>query len=236
MANVKTKDVLISLREWYKNDFNSYPCKDFWKHWNKPTCTNKPFVLVVSKDRLFKGCHPGYLWRFRRNWQYRDELLKKISVKKIWTKKLNGIQDFEELYKQVWETLNNPKIPQIGQLVIYDIALHLAYIEHMEGTKRLMPENHVYLHALPENAFGDMKKKGLLPPNLKIIKGTIPFIQFNTIPYNEISQCFPNLSAAEIEDLFCQIGKSIRRIKKGKVSKNQEEQEIDRILLPYFKI
>jgi len=162
-----------------------------------------------------------YLWRFRRNWVYRDELLQRIRSSNLWSASLVGINNFEDLYSYVWNTLNNPKIPMISQLAIYDISVRLVYLQ---PNNLLMPKNIVYIHALPMKAFNLLVKKN-------IVKG----VKRNTpqVPHSKLAGYFSGLDAFQIEDLLCQLGKSIRRVKGGKTSTNPAEKNIDRIVIKY---
>jgi hypothetical protein len=186
---------------------------------------DKAFVMLAGEMKLSRDNHMRYLWRFPKNEPYRKKILKKIDDLKLWKISFAGFKSFEDLYDYVWDSLNNPKIPQIGQLVIYDVALHLAYIE---GTNRLMPKDLVYLHALPHNAYEILLSKGVLPSSFK--KSSTKIDLALLVPL------FPGLTAYQIEDLFCQIGKSIRRIKNGTIPKTLAEKDIDNILKKYITL
>ena len=162
-----------------------------------------------------------YLWRFRRNWAYRDELLRRIRSSNLWSTSLVGINTFEDLYRFVWGTLNNPKIPMISQLVIYDISVRLVYLQ---PNNLLMPKDIVYIHALPMTAFNLLIKKY----NVKGIKRNMP-----QVPYSQLARYFPGLDAFQIEDLLCQLGKSLRRVKNGKSSVKEADWDIDNIIRKY---
>ena len=108
-----------------------------------------------------------------------------------------------------------PNIPEIKQLAIYDIAIHVAFLQ---SESALMPKAVVYIHALPMSAYNWLVSKGFL----KGLKKNTPQVSYKVIgPY------FKGLDAFQIEDLLCQLGKSIRRVKNGKSPRNEIEEEID---------
>jgi chloramphenicol O-acetyltransferase len=162
-----------------------------------------------------------YLWRFKRNWDSRDELLRRIRNNTLWLSLPATINDFEGVFNYVWRTLNNPKIPQIAQLAIYDISIRLAYLHQ---NKNLLPKDVVYIHALPMRAFNLLIKN----KHITGVKKNIP-----QVPYGQLTSYFPDLSAFQIEDLLCQLGKSLRRIKNGKSSVKAADWDIDSIVRKY---
>lgn len=214
--------MIKDLVNWYLKYFTKCNCKLFLSAFNNPAY-EKALVLLVGNSKLKRDCHPYYLWRFRKNWPYRDKLLKRIRTSAIWNGPFTHLTNFEDLYADVWNKLNNPRIPYISQLVIYDIARYLACIE---GSGCLMPKDFVYIHALPLKALYVMKNNGFLS-NLKITNGKISV--------SDLSPYFHSLSAEEIEDLFCQLGKSLRRVGKGKTSAKAEERAIDAIVSKHIK-
>lgn len=212
------------LTNWYKKyHSNNNNLIRFMSLFNQPN-NDKAFVMLTGEDKLKRDSHPFYLWRFNKNWSSRDEILRRIRATQLWNCNFNTFNSFEDLYDFVWNNLNNPKISQIGQLVIYDISVHLAY---KEGSLRLMPKDKVYIHALPKRAFGVLVKNN-------IVKGIKPSV--DTIPYSQMASQFKGISAAEIENLFCYTGKSIRRVKGGKAAKTTEESDIDSIVNKYITI
>lgn len=209
------------LTQWYlKYKGDSCYQTQFLDEYNKPKC-NKPLVLLVGKNKIEKNDHQFYLWRFKRNWVSRDEILNLIKTKRLWNASITNQKTFEELYIFVGKQLKFPQISQIGQLIIYDIAIHLAYING--GTP--MPKDKVYIHALPLRAWYNLKKNGIIKD--------IPLID-GKAKYDSLSSYFPGLSATQIEDLLCDLGKSIRRKKKKRPSNGSIEQEIDDIVNRYI--
>lgn len=182
---------------------------------------DKAYVLVVGESSLKRDNHMFYLWRFKRNWDSRDELLRRIRNNTLWLSLPATINDFEGVFNYVWRTLNNPKIPQIAQLAIYDISIRLAYLHQ---NKNLLPKDVVYIHALPMRAFNLLIKKN-------IIKG----VQRDTpqVSYVQLTGFFPRLNAFQIEDLLCQLGKSLRRVNNSKSSVKTADQVIDSIVRKY---
>lgn len=216
----------VDLACWYKKYRTTVfctLCSDLKKHLSIPT-VDKALVLLWGDIKLARDNHMWYLWRFPKNHPSRDELLRRINSSSLWAMSFTGIANFEDLYDNVWKTINTPKITFVGQLVIYDISLHLACLE---GTGRLMPKDIVYIHALP-----------LRPYNVLISTEFLPSSSFKKnemkIEYLRLSHYFPGLTAYEIEDLFCQLGKSMRRIIKSRSPKNIEEKEIDKIVSRYM--
>lgn len=211
------------LANWYiSNNVGVNDKADFISAFNGTPTNDKSLVLLIGKGKLYRGCHQGYLWRFPKNWCSRGEILKRIKCNALWSLPLKTIRSFEDLlYRIVESKVNNPKIPQIGQLIIYDIALHLAYIE---GTGRLMPKDYVYIHALPMKAWNNLVSNGFLVGFKRNSK---------SIPYSSLTSYFPRLNSFQIEDLLCHIGKSLRRIKKGVVPNKKSEKDIDAIIKQY---
>ena len=176
---------------------------------------------VLYGDIISPSNHAKYLWRFKRTIYSRDIILNKIKVTKLWVQPAGRtFTDFEELYDYVWNTLNNPKVAFIGQLIIYDISVRLAALWDC----CLLPAKKVYVHALPMKAYNELVRKNLL-------KGLS--LNQNIIDMPDISHHFPGLTAWEIEDILCEIGKSIRRVRKGIFSNEPKRQQLD-ILVKSF--
>jgi len=211
------------LTKWYNKYHNDYCCDDFLRTFNNPKNMNMAFILLVGDVKLYRDCHAQYLWRFSKNHPSRDEILKRINATQLWGASISHLKTFEELYDFVRKQLNNPKIPQIDQLIIYDIALRLACIKDRE----FLPKDYVYVHALPLKAWKNLVLNGIIT-GIRVVDGKIP--------YSKISSHFPGLSACEIEDLFCDLGKSMRRVKYGRTTMDSNKIAIDAIVKNHIKI
>lgn len=126
---------------------------------------------------------------------------------------LSSFSNFEELYDWTYKWM---KRKYVTQLYIYDIALRFAILE---PTGRLMPNQKVYLHAKPMKAYKDLHKKGYLSFAVKgryAIIGLFPSV-------------FTTLTAHEIEDLLCQIEKSLERNLLRKSGTSNFEKQLDKL-------
>lgn len=211
------------LTNWYKTYISSktYTTKFLSTFSRASNDDEKAMVLLTGELTLIRGNHMWYLWRFSRNWPSRDEILRRIKNYKLWAASVHHLSNFEDLYKFVWNTLNVPSIPQIQQLVVYDVAAHLADL----NGGHLKPKDYVYLHALPLSAAKVIQNNGFMGG--VIIKAQNPI--------KDLSTHFPSLPAYEIEDLLCHAGKSIRRVGHHKTSRLPEEVAIDAIVSKHIK-
>lgn len=214
-----TKD----LAKWYKAYIASRNIKaEFLSNFSLATNDDEKAVIMLAGElRLQRDNHMRYLWRFPKNRPSKDELLRRIKALKLWGTPISHIHDFDALYLFVERKLNIPKIHQIRQLAIYDIALHLTYLN--SGNPK--PKNYVYIHALPLKAFKVLQNNGILL-GLKLT---------SKISFSSLSPFFPGLTADEIEDLLCQLGKSIRRVGGRKAHKTHDEAKIDAIVKTHIK-
>jgi hypothetical protein len=177
---------------------------------------------VLYGDKISPSNHAKYLWRFKRTQVSRDIILGRIKITKLWIKPTGRtFADFEELYDYVWDTLNNPIVTFISQLIIYDISVRLAVLWDCS----LLPTYKVYIHALPMKAYNGLVRKGLL-------KGLS--LNQNVIDMTQISPYFPGLKAWELEILLCDLGKSIRRVEKGIITDNPLYKPLDIIVSTVF--
>ena len=216
MTLPKNKDMVCQeLVNWYLNYCATNSSNSVFLSAFNSTNVDKAYVLGVGDSSMKRDNHMYYLWRFRRNWNSRDELLRRIRANSLWSSLPATISDFEGIYDNVRSTLNNPKIPQIAQLAIYDISVRLAYLQ---SNKNLLPKKVVYIHALPMAAF-----------NLLIKKNIVKNVKRNTyqVPYCKLASYFSGLDAFQIEDLLCQLGKSRRLVSSGYSAKKAGEQAMD---------
>ncbi|MBO5629755.1 MAG: hypothetical protein J5965_11850 [Aeriscardovia sp.] len=177
---------------------------------------------VMYGDKISPSNHAKYLWHFKKTIYSRNIILNKIKVTKLWFQPSGRtFTDFEDLYCYVWNTLNYPKVTFIGQLIIYDISVRLAALWDCS----LLPAKKVYVHALPMKAYNELVRKRLL-------KGLS--LNQNIIDMPNISHHFPGLTAWEIEDILCEIGKSIRRVRKRQISSNPKCQRIDKLVKTFL--
>lgn len=211
------------LTNWYKTYISSKTyTTNFLSTFSRASNDDeKAMVLLTGELTLKRGNHMWYLWRFSRNWPSRDEILRRIKDYKLWAASVHHLSNFEDLYKFVWNTLNVSSIPQIQQLVVYDVAAHLADL----NGGHLKPKDYVYLHALPLSAAKVIQNNGFMGG--VIIKAQNPI--------KDLSTHFPSLPAYEIEDLLCHAGKSIRRVGHHKTSRLPEEVAIDAIVSKHIK-
>lgn len=131
---------------------------------------------------------------------------------------LSTFSCFEDLYDWAESWM---KRKYVSQLYIYDIALRFAILDPTYG--RLMPSSMVYIHAKPMAALKILSKKGYLPFKVKGAYGTINYSSFPA-PFNL-------LTAYEIEDLSCHIGKSMERLSKGVTGSNSFEKDLDKLVV-----
>ena len=166
-----------------------------------------------------RQCHQWYLKSFRVS--YGKKASQNIKSAKPWTYK--GANVFEDLYSYISNLLKG--IDYVGPLTYYDIALRLA---HLSGNPALLPRDYVYISSLPVNAFRMLVAKGY-------VNYTGVITSANIIPYNQLAPYFGSLTPAQIEDLLCDVAKSIRRLKKngGKIDARLHIslQDLDQIVL-----
>lgn len=214
------------LAEWYKTYIAIRNYQDiFLSNFSQAKNDDEKAKILLTGELLLKRSnHMLYLWRFPRNRSSRDELLRRIKESKLWATPISPYKNFDALYQFVEGELNNPRIPHIGQLAIYDIALHLTYLNN--GNPK--PKDYVYVHALPLKACKCLQNNGFLRElNLT-----------SKIPFLSLSQSFPGLTADEFEDLLCQLGKSIRRVGAKNTyikPKEEEKAKIDAVVNTYIK-
>ena len=195
------------LETWYINKYRDKWSLSDWRKKVNDKESDMPFILLTGEMNLESisiDNHVRYLWRFNRS-ETISTVLSRIDSAKLWIKPTDSVfNNFEDVFHYVCDKINTPKIPYVGQLAIYDISLHLVWLWNDE---KLQPNSYVYLHALPQSAYSRLVKEGLIN-KLKLKKGRICMTEFK--------RYFPNLRADEIEDMFCLVGKSIRKIDKKK--------------------
>lgn len=161
---------------------------------------------VDRAKKLLIGSHQWYL----RSYMHAQcqILLKKIETLKPWNHSMSSFKDFEDVYKWVGSWLQSSGI---RQLTIYDVALRIVLITNYS---HLLPQNNLYVHALPLFAYKWVCTK----------EKTLPHISKNsTIPFSgTVQQVFRPLNPWETEDFLCHVGKVIRAIqRKTKKKLNQ---------------
>lgn len=219
-SQVEAVALMKKLKVWYNNHYKINLCdKDFVEcfHSMGTTDSQKAFILLVGKEKWYRGCHA---WFLQMRVEVRNEVLKTLEERKPWLN-ANQFSDFDSLYDDVHSYLERR---YISQLIIYDVAIRLAYLS---GRADLLPNDKVHLHAKPLLAYNTLVKNGVLSG-----------LSVSTIPLQVERKLFAlylgTMPAIDIENFFCQIGKSCTRIKKGQIAKKQAEQEIDEILKPYM--
>lgn len=97
----------------------------------------------------------GVLVRCPHQWRVRHRAINSIL------ERLKGIQeriasarDFEELYKIIEEN----RVPNIGDLTIYDIAVRLGYLQ----IPKVLPQEFVYIHAGAREGAKALYQRGLI--------------------------------------------------------------------------
>lgn len=204
------------LANWYLThvvrEGNTY-ADNLRKALNNPGA-DKAIILLTGEEKRSRDNHVGYLWRFPKTFPYRLELLKRMTNDKLWNMSLTGFSCFEDLYNNLRERY---KMSYIGQLAIYDIAIHTIYAT---GNVSLLPKDFVYVHALPVQGFRFLKKHSELN-NTKIT------IKNGKVPFSKLTKYFPGLDAVQLEDLFCYVGKSVRRVN-GKGKNKEPDNELDK--------
>ncbi len=186
------------IAEWYLTNVATRDPQNLRDALKNPGA-NKVEIMLIGEGKRKRDNHLGYLWRFPRTFPYRIELLKRIANDELWNMSMSGFCCFEDLYNELW---NRYKMKYINQLVIYDLALNIIYAT---GNVSLLPKEYVYVHALPLKGFGFLKKYSELKKTKKILKN-------GKIPFRMLTNYFPGLNASQLEDLFCYVGKSVRRV------------------------
>ena len=152
-------------------------------------------------DMYFDNPHFWALKSYFKHTVY-PPLYKDFVSAKPWTHVPGSFSDFEALYTTVSKSL---KRKYVSRLYLYDLSLWLSVLD---TTGSLLPNNHVYVHATPMTAYQAFYKKGYFAYKPKGSNCVIPKSVF-----------LPSLSpltAYEIEDLLCHIGKCVRKNILGK--------------------
>lgn len=163
-------------------------------------------------DEFFHNNHFWALKSFHKSVAYIP--LKKAFISH-YPATLSSFSNFEVLYDWTYKWM---KRKYVTQLYIYDIALRFAILE---PTGRLMPNQKVYLHAKPMKAYKDLHKKGYLSFAVKVRDAIIDRSLFPSV--------FTTLTAYEIEDLLCQIEKSLERNLLRKSGTSKFEKQLDKL-------
>lgn len=214
--------LMKQLTKWYYANYClSVNASDFVNCFTTYGINNKwrAFILLVGKERWYRGCH---CWFLQMRVYERNMILAILEKMKPWSS-TNVYSDFEDIYNDVKSYL---KVKYVSQLVIYDIAVRIAYLR---GIPSLLPDKYVYLHAKPLLGYNKMIKNGLFPLLTTSAVAT-------QIDRSLFKPYFGNMSSIDIEHLMCEIGKSCERIRLGKTSTNPVEQDLDEILRPYIII
>lgn len=154
---------------------------------------------VDRAKKLLIGSHQWYL----RSYMHAQcqILLKKIETLKPWNHSMSSFKDFEDVYKWVGSWLQSSGI---RQLTIYDVALRIVLITNYS---HLLPQNNLYVHALPLFAYKWVCTK----------EKTLPHISKNSaILFSTVKKIFYPLNPWETEDFLCHVGKAIKAIQKNK--------------------
>lgn len=226
------KKLMTNLRKWYKKLLTNRACtppkgcmgsgtstigvNPFVACFNTygKTDNDKAFILLVGKETWYRGCH---CWTLQMNISLRNIVLKIIEAEKPWTK-TNAFSNFENLYNYVESFM---RMPGISQLYIYDVALRLTWLD---GRKQILPDKKVYVHAKPMLGLKELIKKGVFC-GLTKSKGNEDVIERKIL-----APWFGKMTAVQIEDILCHIGKSYNRKKKGIPATNQIDRKLDNIL------
>ena len=214
--------LMTKLTKWYSDNFTlSVNASAFVSCFHTYGINDKSraFILLVGKERWYRGCH---CWFLQMRVHERNTILLILEKMKPWSS-TKVYSDFEDIYNDVKGYL---KVKYVSQIVIYDIAVRIAYLK---GCPSLLPDKYVYLHAKPLLGYNTMIKNGLFPLLTASAVAT-------KIDRSLFKSYFGGMSSIDIENLMCEIGKSCKRIRLGKTSTNPVEQDLDEILRPYIII
>lgn len=97
----------------------------------------------------------GILVRCPHQWRVHhsamNNILEKLNGQK---ERIASARDFEELYKIIEEN----RVPDIGDLTIYDIAVRLGYLQ----IPKVLPQKFVYIHAGAREGAKALYQRGLI--------------------------------------------------------------------------
>lgn len=148
-------------------------------------------------DLFFKNEH---FWALKSFFKYKVYIPVRNEFERLrpWTLIPGSFQTFEDIYSWL-----KSKLQPLGatQLVIYDLSLWLSALD---PSGNLLPRDNVYVHATPMNAYKKLYAKGYFKHQ--------PEQPNDIIPRTVFLPPFDQLTAYEIEDLLCHIGKCIREI------------------------
>lgn len=148
-------------------------------------------------DLFFNNAHFWALKSFHKNNVYLP-VRSEFERLRPWTTIPGSYQNFEDIYSWI-----ESRIQPLGatQLVIYDLSLWLSALDPSDN---LLPRDYVYVHATPMTAYKRLYVKGFVKHKPKHPNDIIPITAFPS-PFNL-------LTAYEIEDLLCNIGKCLKRL------------------------
>lgn len=216
--NSKQFALLHNLASWYRTYIfknMAIADADFILRFKKAKTDNdKATILLYENLPMPKGCHQWYLKCFRI--KSGKSAVCTIESKRLWLIP-KTITDFEQLYEYVAKNLCG--IPYIGQMTFYDIALRIAIINNNPS---LFPQKSVYLHALSFLALRMLIRKGYISriPLSKTIN--------NVSTFGMLTQL--SLDARMIEDLFCYVYKSRKRVERGQLASSPKDVDLDKIV------
>lgn len=148
-------------------------------------------------DLFFKNEH---FWALKSFWKSKVYVPVREEFERLrpWTQIPGNYQNFEDIYSWI-----ESKIQPLGatRLVIYDLSLWLSALD---SSGNLLPRDYVYVHATPMTAYKRLYTKGYVKHKPKHPNDIIPKTAFPS-PFNL-------LTAYEIEDLLCNIGKCLKRL------------------------
>lgn len=181
------KNGCISHRDAFVNNINNFRKKVL-----SGTLSDQEIV-----DLFFKNNH---FWALKSFYKYKVYIPVRNEFERLrpWTLILGSFQKFEDLYSWL-----ESKLQPLGatQLVIYDLSLWLSALD---PSGNLLPRDNVYVHATPMKAYKMFYAKGYFKHHPKQPNDII----LRTVFLPQLDQ----LTAYEIEDLLCHIGKCIREI------------------------
>lgn len=120
--------------------------------------------------------------------------------------------NFETWYKHVNQNVLYG-IRFIKEVVWYDTSLIMAYLLN----QKLMPDELVYVHALPMRAAYAIFRWIGVPKQTVLYNGQL---KHHYIPMQNVPACLQGLTAYELEDFFCMVGEAIRATLQNKPCNN----------------
>ncbi len=171
----------------------------------------KAILLLIGKHQWYlKPFHPDIY----------NAIIDKMAIDAPWNK-MKSYDSFEDVFN---DHLKWKAYDYIQQLTVYDIAIRLVIINNDE---KLQPTNKLYLHAVPMTAYKWLFNNGIV--NVKVTGS------YSIVEKKDLKGVFGSLTAREIEDLLCHLGKGIKRVRGNRHSVNQSENELDDIIKDILK-